>query len=134
MDCIFCKIIKGEIPAEKIYEDEKTLAFLDISPNNPGHTLVVAKEHYENIEVISEDLLCDIMKTIKKIGKAIKDGLGYPGYNLILNNDPVAGQLVPHLHFHVIPRRPDDGFKHWQQSKYQPGEAEEAAKKLRSFI
>lgn len=134
MSCVFCEIIKGNIPSYKVCEDDKTLAFLDIAPVNPGHTLVVPKKHYANMEEISEDELCYLIKTVKKVGRAIKDGLGVEGYNLSVNNDPVAGQVVPHIHFHIIPRKPDDGLKLWPQGKYGDGEAEEVIKKIISGI
>jgi len=130
MDCIFCKIIAGEIPSFKVYEDENSLAFLDIAPVNPGHTLIVPKKHYVNMEEIPEDQLCQLAAVIKKIGKAVKDGLGAEGYNVTENNDPISGQIVPHLHFHVIPRRQGDGLRLWPQGKYGEGEAEEILKKL----
>ena len=133
MDCIFCKIIAGQIPSFKVYEDENVLAFLDIAPVNSGHTLVVPKKHFTNLEEISKDELCQLAVAIKKVGKAIKDGLGAEGYNVMENNDPIAGQIVPHLHFHVIPRRSGDGLKLWPQGKYGPGEAEEAVKKIKDI-
>jgi histidine triad (HIT) family protein len=134
MDCVFCKIIEGAIPSFKVYEDELTLAFLDIGPVNYGHTLVVPKEHYANIDEVSEDLLCAVMKTVKKIGAALKSGLGVKGYNIMENNDPIAGQVVPHLHFHVIPRTEGDGLGLWPGGKYGDSEAEEAARKISSAI
>lgn len=129
-DCIFCKIIKGEIPCYKVYEDEATLAFLDIKPTNPGHTLVIPKLHCKNMEEISEADLRSLILAIKKIGGLLKDKLGAAGYNIIENNDPAAGQLIPHLHFHIIPRSESDGLRPWPGSEYKPGEAEEIIKKL----
>jgi len=134
MDCIFCKIIKGEIPSFKIYEDENVLAFLDIAPVNPGHTLIVPKKHFTNLEEIPEGELARLVVAIKRVGKAIKDGLGVEGYNVTENNGSIAGQIVPHLHFHVIPRRQGDGLKLWPQGRYQEGEAEEVAKKIKDKI
>ena len=134
MDCIFCKIIAGEIPSFKVYEDESVLAFLDIAPVNPGHTLIVPKKHYENMEEIPEDELSWLAVAIKKVGKAVKDGLGAEGYNITENNDPIAGRIVPHLHFHVIPRREGDGLKLWPQGKYGEGEAEEVARQIAKRI
>lgn len=124
MSCIFCKIIAGEIPGYKVYEDENTLAFLDINPVNPGHTLVVPKKHFANIEEADEQILCQIMKVVKKIGLSLKKNLAALGYNAQVNNDPAAGQVVPHLHFHVIPRLENDGLKLWPQKPYQLGQAE----------
>ncbi|MDO8529774.1 MAG: HIT family protein [bacterium] len=131
MDCIFCKIISGEIPSHKVYENEHTLAFLDIAPVNPGHTLVVSKKHFANLEEADEETLCQAIKTVKKIGKALKDGLQIEGYNVGVNNDPVSGQIIPHLHFHVIPRIKNDGLKLWPQRKYADGEAEKVLEKIR---
>ncbi len=130
MSCIFCKIIAGEIPSYKVYEDENTLAFLDINPVNPGHTLVMPKKHFVNLEETDEATLCQVIKTVKKVGESLKKNLGTPGYNVLVNNDPVAGQIVPHLHFHVTPRLEDDGLQLWPQKKYGSGEAEAILKKI----
>ncbi len=132
MSCIFCKIVSGELPSHKIYEDESTLAFLDIAPVNPGHTLVISKKHYANFEETPEDILCQVIGAVKKVGRAIKDGLGAEGYNINVNNDPIAGQIIPHLHFHIIPRHVGDGLKSWGQGKYKEGEAEEVVNKIKS--
>jgi len=134
MDCIFCKIVAGEIPSHKIYEDQDVLAFLDISPVHPGHALVIPKKHFDNLEEIDEASLAKVMNVVKKIGVALKAGLGYEGYNVQLNNDPVAGRIVPHLHFHLIPRLKDDGLRLWPQGKYEPGQAEEVAEKIKKAI
>ncbi|MCK4744717.1 HIT family protein [Candidatus Parcubacteria bacterium] len=134
MSCIFCKIVKGELPSYKVYEDENVLAFLDIAPVNQGHILVIPKKHYANLEEISNDDLCCLIKAVKKIGKALKQGLGIAGYNLQLNNDPAAGQVVPHIHFHVIPRKKGDGLKLWPQGEYREREAEKIAEKIKNGL
>lgn len=133
-ECIFCKIIKGEIPSLKIYEDEHTYAFLDISPNNPGHTLVVPKKHYVDIVDIPEEEYCHIASTVKKISTALLEGTEATGVNTIMNNRKDAGQLVFHAHVHVIPRIPNDGFEHWPAGKYAEGEAESVQEKIVSFL
>jgi len=130
--CIFCQIVSGEIPSYKVYEDEKTLAFLDIRPVNPGHTLVIPKAHYKNLEEIPEAELSETVVVVKKIGRLLKEKLDVAGYNVFENNDPVAGQEVSHLHFHIVPRRLGDGHAAWQQQEYQPGIAAEVLKKLTS--
>lgn len=130
--CIFCKIINGELPSYKVYEDENNLAFLDIAPVNPGHTLVVPKKHYENIEKIPAADLQPLILAVKKVGRLLKEKLGAPGYNISVNNDPIAGRIVPHLHFHIMPRRPGDGYELWKQGEYNEGEAEEIINKLLS--
>lgn len=128
--CIFCKIVNQEIPAKVMAEDDRVLAFLDIKPVNPGHTLIIPKKHYSTIEEISEEDLTAVILMLKKVAKKIKDNLNYSGYNINLNNDPVAGQEIPHLHFHVIPRKSDDGLKLWPQKEYQGNQAEQILKKL----
>lgn len=130
-DCIFCKIINGEIPSEKIYEDEEVLAFLDINPYTSGHTLVLAKEHYENMEDIPKETLRKLMDTVKKISPAIKEGVESKGFNVGINNGDVAGQEIPHLHIHIIPRFEEDNLEHWPQSSYQQGEIKYIAEAIR---
>ncbi len=134
MDCIFCKIIKGEIPSVKIYEDTNYLAFLDIQPNNPGHTLVVPKKHSRNIFDIESSDLLGLYEIVKKISAAVKNGVSADGINITMNNEPAAGQIVFHTHTHIIPRFKDDGYKHWGHKNYKEGEIEEVAKKIREKI
>jgi len=129
MNCIFCKIIKGELPSYKVYENKSVFAFLDIAPVNPGHVLVIPKKHYSNLEEIPEKELIEVIKVVKKIGKIMKDNLGVEGYNVNENNDPIAGQIIPHLHFHIIPRNKNDNFKLWPQKNYKDNEAEKILKK-----
>ena len=109
-DCIFCKIIKGEIPSFKIYEDEQTYAFLDISKDCYGHTLVIPKQHYSDIFEIPEKALSSTIKTTKLICNHYKE-LGFEGANIINNNSECAEQTIKHLHFHIIPRKVNDGLK-----------------------
>ena len=134
MSCIFCDIVSGKLPGHIIYEDEKVMAFLDIGPVHYGHTLVITKEHYVNFEDIPEDLLCEAIKLVKKVGFAIKEGIGRPGYNVQVNNDPVAGQIIPHVHFHIIPRKKGDGLRLWPQHEYEKGDAEVVSEKMRKTI
>ncbi len=130
--CIFCKIISGEIPSHKIFEDEKTLAFLDIKPVHPGHVLVIPKKHFQNLEEINPEDLTALIQTVKRIGGLLKDNLQVEGYNVITNNDAVAGQIVPHLHFHIIPRVAGDGLPLWSGRDYQSGEADQILEKLKN--
>jgi len=129
--CVFCKIINNEIPCYKIYEDEKVLAFLDIKPVNPGHTLVIPKTHYQNLEEVTADDLAVLAIAVKKVGKLLKEKLNVAGYNVINNNDPVSGQIVPHLHFHIIPRREGDNLPLWSGREYKEGEVEEILNTLK---
>jgi len=133
-DCIFCKIINGEIPAAKVYENDKAIAFLDIAPVNKGHTLVVPKEHHKDIIDTPAETLAETIKVVKKVSKAIMKATGAEGFNLGVNNGKAAGQLVMHLHFHIMPRFPDDGLKHWPGKKYSGNEMDEIAEKIRSLL
>lgn len=103
-DCIFCKIINGEIPCSKVYEDDKILAFLDISQTTMGHTLVVTKEHFDNFLFVPKDLLSQAISVAQKIAQAEVTGLNAKGVNILINTNEVAGQTVMHFHIHVIPR------------------------------
>lgn len=118
-NCIFCQIIKGEMDATKIYEDDNVLAFLDVQPVNKGHVLVVPKTHVSKLEELSSETLTQVMEVVQKVGRSIKQGLSAEGYNVNLNNDAVAGQIIPHVHFHVIPRYEEDGLKLWSQGRYE---------------
>ncbi|RJQ34847.1 HIT family protein [Candidatus Parcubacteria bacterium] len=132
MDCIFCKIIAGQIPSHKVYEDDQVLAFLDINPVNHGHTLVIPKSHVGDIEEATGEQLSSLALAIKKVGRSIKEGLGVEGYNVTENNGSVAGQIIPHLHFHVIPRQAGDGLKLWPpRGNYQGTEAEDILQKIK---
>jgi histidine triad (HIT) family protein len=133
-DCIFCKIIKGEILAAKIYENDKIIAFLDIAPVNPGHTLVVSKEHYENLLSTPEEILCEMISKVKSVAKAVISGMDAEGFNLGVNNGKVAGQIIPHLHFHIMPRYTGDGRKLWLGEKSNPKELEKIAQKIKNSL
>ena len=133
-DCIFCKIISGEVQASKIYEDDKVLAFLDIKPLNPGHTLVVTKEHFDDLTSTPDELVCAVTKIAKMIGKKIiKSKLG-EGFNVGINTKKPAGQVVNHFHLHVMPRLSNDGCEHWKGKDYTAGEEEKSARKLREEL
>ena len=135
-ECLFCKIIKKEIPAEVIYEDEKFLTFLDINPINYGHALLIPKAHYENLYNLPDEVLRELAPLIKKIAVAVKQGVKADGINIGMNNEGAAGQLVPHAHFHIIPRFSNDGFKHWQGAPYaNKNQSAETAEKIKaSFV
>ncbi len=132
-NCIFCKITTNEIPAHKVYEDEFTLAFLDIQPSHPGHTLVIPKEHFENIYVTPAETYARMSLTAQKIAVTLKQSLECDGINLIMNNDEGAGQVIFHSHIHVIPRYKDDGFTHFPQGEYKQGEAEDVLEKIKNY-
>ena len=108
--CIFCKIIKGEIPSYKIYEDEYTYAFLDIAKDVDGHTLVIPKKHVENVLDCDNETLRHVIDTVKLISNYYVNECGYDGVNILNANDASAQQSVFHLHFHIIPRKNNDGI------------------------
>ncbi len=109
-DCLFCKIIQGEIPSSKVYEDDDVYAFLDISQVTPGHTLVVSKKHYDNFLATPKDLMHKVMDVAQRIGQADILMLGARGVNILTNVNKEAGQSIFHFHVHVIPRYQSDGF------------------------
>ena len=112
MNCIFCKIINGEIPCYKVYEDEKVLAFLDISQASKGHTLIVPKTHFANMLECNEETVAYMYKIANKLGNQIVNSLGAKGMNILTNINEVAGQTVKHFHIHLLPRYNDeDGVK-----------------------
>ena len=121
-DCLFCNIATGAIPSEKIYEDEDTFAFLDIHPINRGHTLVIPRAHHANMYEVPEETFTKVMRTAHLLAPKIKQAVGADGINIGINNDKAAGQLVFHLHAHIIPRFEGDGHAHWHGNPYQEGE------------
>ncbi len=121
-DCVFCKIIDGTIPSHKIYEDDETLAILDIAPTNYGHVLVLSKDHFENIYTLPQETACRIMMTVQKMATAVRNGVESDGVNIIMNNEPAAGQIIFHAHVHVVPRLNEDGLRHWPHKEYKDEE------------
>ncbi len=111
-DCIFCKIVEKQIPATILYEDDEVLAFMDIGPIVKGHALVIPKRHCDPITETPDELLAKLHLVAKRIAAAQMNGLGADGVNIMQNNGAAAGQEVPHIHVHVIPRFADDGH-HW---------------------
>lgn len=133
-NCIFCKIAKGEVPAVKVYEDDETLAFLDIKPNHRGHTLVIGKAHHENIYSIPAETMCRIALTTQKVAIAVKNALSADGINTVMNNESAAGQIIWHNHTHVIPRINDDQGFIGVHYTYLAGEMEEIAEKIKKEL
>lgn len=104
MDCIFCKIVKGEIDSAKIFEDDEILVFLDVNPDTKGHCLVVPKKHYDNIFDVDSEVLKKLILIGKNIAIQLKRSLSAVGINILNNNGKDAGQIIPHFHIHIIPR------------------------------
>ena len=133
-DCLFCSMVSGAIPTQCVYEDADTFAFLDIHPVNPGHLLVIPKEHARDIRDVSDASLAAVMRTVKKMANVLTAALHVEGVNVMQNTGHDAGQAVFHLHIHVIPRTPNDGHTHWQGHSYAEGEAASLAALLKSAI
>lgn len=111
-NCIFCKIVAGQVPCTKLYEDEDVLAFLDINPVTYGHTLVISKEHYSTFLSTPKAIMNKVMNVAQRIGQVQIEQLGAKGVNILINSYEAAGQVVPHFHVHIIPRyTAKDGFR-----------------------
>ncbi len=133
-DCIFCKILVGDIPAEIVYEDKDAIAFMDISPVTKGHVLVIPREHYKDVIDVPEEILQKMIVVAKKIAPKIVEAVGADGFNIGINNGKAAGQVVYHLHMHVMPRYEYDNLKMWEGDGYQEGEIKEYGDKIRNYL
>ena len=131
-DCIFCKIVAGELPSEIVQEDEHTLAFMDIHPWTRGHALVIPREHHENLYEIPEETLSQVMSAAKRLGGRVRDELNADGVNLLNSTGRAAWQTVFHFHVHVIPRYEDDPLElPVRPQEGDPDEIKQDAEKLR---
>jgi len=127
-DCVFCKIVAGDIPCHIVFQSRDTLAFLDIGPLADGHVLLVPQDHYETIIDLSPEMAAELAKTLRWLGKALLTVTGARGFNVLQNNGAVAGQVVNHVHFHLIPRFEGDGLGYrWNAGSYVPGRGETLA-------
>ena len=134
-DCIFCRILKGELTAQKVYEDPKAVAILDINPVAWGHALVMPRDHFETWMDLPVDVLSALSLAAQNVARAAMRATGAPGFNLLMNNHRCSGQAIPHAHYHVIPRKPDDGVKYnWPAKPYPQGEIEKAAEAIRKAL
>ena len=135
MDCVFCKIVAGTIPCVKVHEDAQTLAFMDINPVTEGHVLVVPKQHCVSLFDATDPMLAATMHSVAMLARALRNALGLDSLNLLQASGPWAKQSVPHLHFHLIPRRENDGAPlDWE---LRPGERiriEELAARVRKAL
>ena len=126
-DCIFCRIVAGKLPCTRIYEDDEVLAFLDIGPIVKGHTLVIPKAHAESLADIPPEQLDRVMRAAQTVAAAQRTGLKADGVNIHQANGAAAGQVVPHLHVHVVPRFNDDGHHwNWSSTRYANDEEQQA--------
>ncbi len=133
-NCIFCKIVKKEIPADIVFENDSVLAFLDICPVSRGHTLIVSKKHFENFAGTDDSVVSEIAVKARKIAPKIAKAVNADGFNLSTNNGFAAGQAVMHTHFHIIPRFNNDGLKHWPHKDLSKEEMKEIKNKIVSFL
>lgn len=128
-------MVAGEIPVAKVYEDQVVLSFLDIGPVSDGHALVIPKQHLEELHDCPPELLGQVASRLGKIAKAVVAAVNSQGYNLLCNNGRAAGQLVEHLHFHIIPRNSGDGvFNRWPAYEYEQGRIDEIAARIRENL
>jgi histidine triad (HIT) family protein len=135
MDCIFCKIIARELPAEILYENDRVIAILDINPIHHGHALVIPKEHCLDFLTIPESDLHDVLHVTQKIARALVDALDLKGFNIFSNNGRIAGQSVFHFHMHVTPRYSDDNIKFVLQLKrYEHNAMKEFGDRIRQHL
>jgi histidine triad (HIT) family protein len=125
-DCVFCKILAGQIPSAKVYEDDACIAFLDIGPLADAHLLVVPRAHYEWISDVPAELVAAVAGRLPQLARAVMKVARAEGFNVLQNNGRVSGQAVPHVHFHIIPRREGDGLGYrWNAGRYPEGRLEE---------
>ncbi|MDO5775161.1 MAG: HIT family protein [Eubacteriales bacterium] len=134
-DCIFCKIANGEIPSDTVYEDDKYRAILDLSPAVKGHTLIIPKDHFDDLLSADEETLESVLKLAQRIGAAQLKALKCDGFNVVQNNGEAAGQTVHHLHVHIIPRY-NGGAKMvaWEQLKSEPEEQQKIAGEIKAAL
>jgi len=133
--CIFCKIANGEIPSTTVYEDADFRAILDLGPAAEGHTLILPKEHFDDVTELSAELGAKVVPLAAKLGRAMKSGLGCAGFNLVQNNGTAAGQTVMHFHMHVIPRYEGGPvIAGWTPGKTTPEAMKETADKIKAAL
>ena len=134
-DCIFCRIVSQQLPCVSVFENEHVLSFLDIAPISPGHTLVIPKQHFNRLDECPPSLIAYLTENLGTIAQAVIQAVSAEDYNVLNNNGRSAGQLVDHIHFHIIPRKPDDGvFNRWPAGKYPSGQMEQLAKQIRQQL
>lgn len=134
-DCVFCRIVRREAPAEIVYEDEKTMAFMDINPVTPGHTLLIPKAHFRNIFDLDEEVASHLMKVAVKIAPILREAMEADGLNILNANEPAAFQSVFHFHLHLVPRTFGDGIMPpWVQKPGNPAHIRAVAERIRKVM
>lgn len=134
-DCTFCKIVEGEVPSWKIYEDEHFVSFLDVNPATRGHALVVPKSHHPQLLDLPENELKHALEVVQKVADGVTEAVDADGFNVLQSNNPVAGQEVFHVHFHIIPRfHGDDVEIDWPEGDLSESEAEDLLKEIKDCM
>lgn len=134
-DCIFCRIIRREVPSFRVFEDDRTLAFMDIHPANPGHVLVIPKHHSESLFALDPDDLTATVLLAQRVAQAVQKALQPYGLNIVQANGPGAAQSVPHFHWHVLPRAEDDGLlMNWPLQSGDMAAIADAAERIRAAL
>ena len=134
-DCVFCKIVAGQIPAEKVIEDDVCLAFMDAGPLAEGHVLLIPRGHYKTLDEMPAERCGAMLRLLPALVKAVRSAAACGGVNVLQNNGRVAAQLVRHVHFHVIPRSEGDAFRfNWPAGKYAEGRMAELARAIRKNL
>lgn len=133
-DCIFCKIAKGKVPSEKVYEDKDCIAFLTIGPVHKGHTLVVPKRHVINLFDMDDKTVKKLFLAVKKLIHPVTLAFEADGANVSINNNEASGQAVMHAHVHIIPRYKDDSLPAWPHMTYADGEMKSCGDRIRQKI
>ena len=130
-DCIFCKIVSGEIPCLLVHEDEHSFSFLDINPLADAHLLLIPRRHFVRIDEMTPEAIGQVTRHLPRLAAAVVAATGAEGYNVLQNNGAVAGQAVGHVHFHIIPRASGDGLGYrWNAGRYKPGRDQEVQGKI----
>ena len=134
-DCVFCRIISGQIPASMVLQDDACAAFMDVSPLAEGHVLLVPATHAAQLDELTADQAQAMLRHLPALVAGVRRATGCQAVNILQNNGALAGQAVMHVHFHVIPRRAGDAFHfNWPAGKYPPGRAEELADQIRQAM
>ncbi len=134
-NCIFCKIVAGQIPCHKVYEDDNVLAFLDVGPLSQGHTLVIPKGHWVTLDEVPSEISAAIGMVLPVIAKAVCNATGIADFNILQNNGKLAHQAVGHVHFHIIPKTADTGLGiDWPAGKLEPEQASDLLAKIKASL
>lgn len=133
-NCIFCKIIKGELPSSTLYEDDMFKVIMDLSPVSKGHALIIPKEHFDNLYELDDEYASKAMVVAKKLATGMTKALGADGFNLLQNNGEDAGQSVYHFHMHLLPRYKGDEALRWTPGETTPEEMDKIAKQVKEVL